>query len=54
MTNNQIENLRLFSSRTVGTRLIVEVSIYLDKLKRQKQGLMHDLLTGKVRVNLNE
>jgi len=27
---------------------------YLNKLKLQKQGLMHDLLTGKVRVNSAE
>nr|HID60064.1 hypothetical protein [Desulfobacterales bacterium] len=25
---------------------------YLDKLKLEKKGLMHDLLTGKVRVKL--
>ena len=32
------------------TRIRTEEA-YRDKLKLQKQGLMHDLLTGKVRVN---
>jgi len=27
---------------------------YRDKLKLQKKGFMHDLLTGKVRVNMDE
>ena len=35
---------------TYDTRIRVEEA-YRDKLKLQKQGLMHDLLTGKVRVN---
>jgi type I restriction enzyme S subunit len=35
------------------TRICAEEA-YLNKLKLQKQGLMHDLLTGKVRVNSAE
>jgi type I restriction enzyme S subunit len=33
---------------------ITTEEIYLEKLKAIKKGLMHDLLTGKVRVNINK
>jgi len=33
---------------------IQQEEAYLDKLKQQKKGLMHDLLTGKIRVNLDK
>lgn len=35
------------------TRIRIEEQ-YLEKLKLQKKGLMHDLLTGKVRVSTKE
>ena len=47
--------------QTYGTRVIsalnqnlTEQTEYLAKLRQQKLGLMHDLLTGRVRVPLNE
>ena len=39
-----VELLRIYDTR------IRTEEAYLNKLKLQKQGLMHDLLTGKVRV----
>lgn len=38
-----------FIVQTHDTRIRTEQT-YLAKLKQQKQGLMHDLLTGKMRV----
>ena len=35
------------------TRIRIEEQ-YLEKLKLQKKGLMHDLLTGKVRVKMEQ
>ncbi len=39
--------------RSIIMRSIHAEEQYRDKLKLQKKGLMHDLLTGKVRVNAN-
>lgn len=44
------------NSRTIGSSLLpLDETLFalqhdLDKLRQQKQGLMHDLLTGRVRV----
>lgn len=48
---NPTEQVRVIECvDTYNTRIRTEEA-YLNKLKLQKQGLMHDLLTGKVRVN---
>ncbi|MCU0533939.1 MAG: restriction endonuclease subunit S [Hydrococcus sp. Prado102] len=39
---------------TAHNKLICQEETYKDKLKQQKKGLMHDLLTGKVRVKLTD
>jgi type I restriction enzyme S subunit len=44
------EQLRITKTASIYDFRIRKEEAYLNKLKLQKQGLMHDLLTGKVRV----
>ncbi|HLO86290.1 MAG TPA: restriction endonuclease subunit S [Nostocaceae cyanobacterium] len=45
------EQKRIIKALSIHDNRIREEEAYLEKLKLQKKGLMHDLLTGKVRVN---
>ncbi|NMG18981.1 restriction endonuclease subunit S [Brasilonema bromeliae] len=47
----EIEQREILRVLDVKELCILKEEAYLKKLKLQKQGLMHDLLTGKVRVN---
>lgn len=46
------KNEQLFVYKQISTvsKMIFELSANLEKFRRQKTGLMHDLLTGTVRV----
>jgi type I restriction enzyme S subunit len=48
------EQLQIVSSIDLNDTLIEKEMIFLTKLKSIKKGLMHDLLTGKVRVNIGK
>jgi type I restriction enzyme S subunit len=48
------EQLQIVSSIDLNDTLIEKEMIFLTKLKSIKKGLLHDLLTGKVRVNIKE
>jgi type I restriction enzyme, S subunit len=45
------EQSRIVDSISIHNRRYLIEKMYLDKLKKQKSGLMHDLLTGTVQVN---
>jgi|LGVF01.1.fsa_nt_gb type I restriction enzyme S subunit len=50
---NKSRLLKFWIHRQHATRIRTEEQ-YLEKLKLQKKGLMHDLLTGKVRVKMEQ
>jgi type I restriction enzyme S subunit len=45
------EQTAIVSRIEAASRAVDEETTHFAKLRQQKQGLMHDLLTGRVRVN---
>lgn len=51
---NQEEQERIENSIDSANKKIKNLKFEMEKLRKQKSGLMHDLLTGKVPVTLSE